>query len=114
MDIILAIIGAVLLFLVIQLSDKFTFAFHRWFHKDEHQLGSKLMVAFLAGFIVFILFTDKVPQPGQKIPIIITALLLIWANLFLKVGRSEEPEGDGKQMTDDRRQRTEDRGRKTE
>ncbi|MGD2090081.1 MAG: hypothetical protein PVH61_28150 [Candidatus Aminicenantes bacterium] len=69
--------------------------FNRWgLRLDEHQLGSKLMVAFLAGFIVFILFTDKVPHPGQKIPIIITALLLIWANLFLRVGRSEEPRGD--------------------
>jgi hypothetical protein len=52
------------------------------------------MVAFLAGFIVFILFTGKVPHPGQKIPIIIAALLLIWANLFLNVGRSEEPQGN--------------------
>ena len=94
MDIILAIIGVVLVFLVIQLRNQFNFASLRWFHKHEHQLGSKLMVAFLAGFIVFILFTDKVPQPGQKIPIIITAILLIWANLLLKMGRNEEPEGD--------------------
>ena len=94
MDIILAIIGVVLVFLMIQLRYKLNFSFFRWFRKHEHQLGSKLMVAFLAGFIVFILFTGKVPQPGQKIPIIITALLLIWANLFLTVGRNEEPEGD--------------------
>ncbi|UCH95851.1 MAG: hypothetical protein JSV88_03135 [Candidatus Aminicenantes bacterium] len=94
MDIILAIIGGVLIFLVIQLRIHFDLAFLRWLHKVEHQLGSKLMVAFLGSFIVFILLTDKVPQPGQKIPIIIAALLLIWANLFLKVGRSEESDGD--------------------
>jgi hypothetical protein len=66
---------------------------------SQHQLGSKLMVAFLAGFIVFILFTAKVPQPAQKIPIIIAALLLTWANLFLKVGNSEEPREDDEEKT---------------
>ena len=99
MDIILAIIGVVLVFLVIQLRNKLNFAFFRWFHTHEYQMGSKLMVAFLAGFIVFVLFTDKVPQPGQKIPIIITALLLIWANLFLNVGRNEEPQKDDEEKS---------------
>jgi hypothetical protein len=91
-DVILGIIT----FIMVLLVEIFpTPILNRWgLRLSEHQLGSKLMVAFLAGFIVFILFTGKVPQPGQKIPIIITALLLIWANLFLKVGRSEEPEGD--------------------
>ena len=61
---------------------------------SRHQMGSKLMVAFLAGFIVFVLFTGKMPQPAQKIPVIIAALLLIWANLFLKVGTGEEHQGE--------------------
>lgn len=90
------VILGIIIFVVVLLVEIFpTPILNRWgLRLSEHQLGSKLMVAFLAGFIVFILFTDKVPQPGQKIPIIITALLLIWANLFLKVGRSEGPEGD--------------------
>jgi len=58
----------------------------------ETQLGSKLMVAFLAGFIFFILLTDKMPQPWQKVPVIVVSLLLIWANLFLPVGKREEDE----------------------
>lgn len=56
-----------------------------------YQLGTKLVVAFLAGFIFFISFTDKMPEPGQKIPVIVVALLLIWANLFLRVGKSDSP-----------------------
>jgi hypothetical protein len=57
--------------------------FLRWLHNAEHLIGAKLMVGFLAGFVVFILFTDRMPSPGQKVPVIIVALLLIWANLFL-------------------------------
>jgi len=67
----------------------------RWgLRLSRHQLGSKLLVAFLAGFIIFVLFTGKIPRPAQKIPIIIAAILLIWANLFLKVGTSEEHQGN--------------------
>jgi hypothetical protein len=99
------ILGIIILVVVLLMEIFTTPILNRWgLRLSHHQLGSKLMVAFLASFIVFIIFTDKVPQPGQKIPIIITALLLIWANLFLKVGRNEKPEGDGKQMTDDRGQ----------
>jgi len=57
--------------------------FLKWLHKKEHLLGSKIMVGFLSGFVVFILLTDRMPSPGQKIPVIIVALVLIWANLFL-------------------------------
>lgn len=90
------VILGIIIFVVILLVEIFTRPiFKRWgLRLSEHQLGSKLMVAFLVGFIVFILFTDKVPQPGQKIPIIIAALLLIWANLFLRVGSSEGSQGD--------------------
>ena len=93
------ILGIIMLVVVLLVEIFPTPILNRWdLRLSEHQLGSKLMVAFLAGFIVFILFTDKVPQPGQKIPIIITALLLIWANLFLDVGISEEPRGDDEEM----------------
>ena len=94
------VILGIIIFVVVLLVEIFPAPIlNRWgLRLSQHQLGSKLMVAFLAGFIVFILFTGKVPQPGQKIPIIIAALLLIWANLFLNVGRSEEPRGDNEEM----------------
>lgn len=89
------ILGIIIFVVVLLLEISLTQILNRWgLRLAQHQFGSKLMVAFLAGFIVFILFTGKVPQPGQKIPIIIAVLLLIWANLFLNVGRSEEPRGD--------------------
>ena len=96
-DVILGIIILVVVLLVEILPTPFL---NRWgLRLSEHQMGSKLMVAFLAGFIVFVLFTDKVPQSGQKLPIIITAFLLIWANLFLKVGGGEEPQKDDEEKS---------------
>ena len=90
------VILGIIIFVVVLVVEFFPIPiFKQWgVRLTQHQLGSKLMVAFLACFIVFILFTAKVPQPAQKIPIIIAALLLIWANLFLKVGSSEEPQED--------------------
>ena len=89
------ILGIIIFVVVLLMETLPTPILKRWSHHlAQHQFGSKLMVAFLAGFIVFILFTGKVPHPGQKIPIIIAALLLIWANLFLNVGGSEEPRGN--------------------
>jgi hypothetical protein len=90
------VILGIIIFVVVLLVEIFPIPIlNRWgLRLSRHQLGSKLMVAFLAGFIVFALFTGKIPQPAQKIPIIIAALLLIWANLFLNVGTSEEPRGD--------------------
>jgi hypothetical protein len=90
------VILGIIIFVVVLLLEIFpTPILNRWgLRLAQYQFGSKLMVAFLAGFIVFVLFTDRIPQPGQKIPIIIAALLLIWANLFLNVGGSEEPRGD--------------------
>lgn len=90
------VILGIIVFVVVLLVEIFPIpVFNRWgLRLSRHQLGSKLMVAFLAGFIFFVLFTGKLLQAGQKIPIIITALLLIWANLFLKVGTGEEYQGD--------------------
>jgi hypothetical protein len=58
-------------------------AFLRGIFKREHPFGSKLMVAFIAGFMFFTLFTGRMPSEWQKIPVAIVCLLLIWANLFL-------------------------------
>jgi hypothetical protein len=85
------ILGIIVLVVVLLLEIFPTPISNRWGLRLSHQqLGSKMMVAFLAGFIVFILFTGRVPQSAQKIPIIITAILLILANIFLNPGRKEE------------------------
>jgi len=57
----------------------------RW----EHQLGSRIMVALLTGIIVHTIITDRVPNPAQKIPLVIVCLLLIWANLFLNLTKDK-------------------------
>ena len=94
MDIILAIIVAVVVLILIMVGKRLNIGFLHWLYSRDLQLGSKLMVAFLAGFIVFTIFTDKMPQPGQKIPLIIISLLLAWANLFLHIGVDKEPHGE--------------------
>lgn len=58
----------------------------------EQSMASKIMVAFLAGFSIYVIFTDRVANPGQKIPIIIAALLIIWANLFLTIKHNPDSE----------------------
>jgi hypothetical protein len=90
------VILGIIVFVVVLLVEIFPIpVLKRWgLRLSRHQLGSKLMVAFLVGFIIFVLFTGKMPQPAQKIPVIIAALLLIWANLFLKVGTGEEYQGE--------------------
>ena len=95
------LILGIIVFVVVLLGEIFPIPVleRRGLRLARHQLGSKLMVAFLAGFIVFVLFTGKMPQPAQKIPIIIAALLLIWANLFLKVGTSEEHQGEDEEKS---------------
>jgi hypothetical protein len=97
----IGVILGIIIFVVVLVVEFFPIPiFKQWgLRLTRHQLGSKLMVAFLACFIVFILFTAKVPHPTQKIPIIIAALLLIWGNLFLKVGNSEEPREEDKEKT---------------
>jgi hypothetical protein len=80
-------IFGVLVFIVVMIleitSSKIDVSFLRWMHNKEKPFGSKLLIAFLCGFIFFILFTGEMPNPGQKVPVIIAALLLIAANLFL-------------------------------
>jgi hypothetical protein len=83
MALILAIIVLVSALAVEILGPRFNWPFMKWMNRREHQFGSKLLTAFLCGFIVFTLFTGKVPHAIQKAAVIIVSLLLIWANLFL-------------------------------
>lgn len=65
----------------------------RLFHLEffsAHGLISKLMAAFLAGFVVFILLNKDVPRVEQRISAVIAALLLIYANLFLGPKENEQ------------------------
>lgn len=50
----------------------------------------KFAIAFLAGFIVFILFYSGDLKTGQRISVIIASLLLIYANLFLRSQYDEQ------------------------
>jgi len=97
MALILAIIAAVLVLIIILAAKHINIGFIHRLHDQGLQAGSKLMAAFLAGFIVFTIFTDKIPNPGQKIPIIIVSLLLAWANLFVQIGQDKEQEGEKQQ-----------------
>lgn len=79
MDIILTIV-------VFVLALAFEYLANRLFHLEffsSHGFISKLMAAFLAGFIVFILLNDNVPRVEQRITAVIAAILLIYADLFL-------------------------------
>ena len=64
--------------------------------EKENTFISKLVVAFLAGFIVFFLFTDSIPLVQQRVTVIIVCFLLIYANLFLAM-KKEATEGKEKE-----------------
>jgi drug/metabolite transporter (DMT)-like permease len=83
MAVILGIITVIAVLVLELLAMRMEIAFMRWIKKYELQFGSQLMAAFLSGFIVFVLFTGRMPNPWQKIPVILVSALLIWANLFL-------------------------------
>lgn len=91
MAIILGVIGFILALAAVLLAEyRFDLEFFR-----EHRLISKLVAAFLTGFIVFVLFTGKIPMVTQRVSLIFVSLLLIFANLFLGK-KEEEDEGEGK------------------
>jgi hypothetical protein len=54
-----------------------------WLRRQGYPFTSKLLVAVLAGFMVFVLITDRVTRGEQKAAIILASALLIWANLYL-------------------------------
>ncbi|MCP5106157.1 MAG: hypothetical protein GY950_22415 [bacterium] len=88
MDIILSIVvfAAVLSLAVLE-----EYFFKIVFFRSQRFI-SKLVSAFLCGFIVFSLFTGNIPRLEQRFSIIIVSLLLIYANLFL--GKPKEEEDD--------------------
>lgn len=88
MDVILGIAAFILVLAFESLADYlFDLVFFR-----SHRFMSKLMVAFLVGFIVFILVTPNVPGMEQRMTVMIVCILLIYANLFL--GKKKEDEED--------------------
>ncbi len=88
MDVILGFAAFILVLVFESLADYlFDFVFFR-----SHRFISKLMVAFLVGFIVFILFTPGVPRVGQRVTVVLVCILLIYANLFL--GKKKEDHED--------------------
>ena len=92
MDIILAIVTFVLVLAFESLGGVlFNFAFFRW-----HSFVSKLVTAFLAGFIVFVIFTERIPMVQQRVAVIIVSLLLVYANLFLGKKKEEIEEKEKK------------------
>ncbi len=73
-------------------------SFMRWFRLEGHTVISRIMAAFLSGFVVFVLFTDRIPTLGQRLAIIAVSASLIYANLYLgkeqeKTGSAEGGEG---------------------
>lgn len=82
------IIAAIVIFLAVLILESYGDAFFDHVFFSLHNFLSKLVVAFLVGFIVFVLLTDRVPKVYQKVTIIIVSLLLIYANLFL--GKKKE------------------------
>jgi hypothetical protein len=91
MEVILAIVVFILALAFESLADYlFGLVFFR-----SHRFSSKLMVAFLVGFIVFILVTPNVPGVEQRVTVVIVCILLIYANLFL--GKKKEDEEDNLQ-----------------
>jgi hypothetical protein len=64
----------------------------RWLRRQGHPFTSRLLVAVLTGFMVFVLITDRVSRGEQKAAIILVSAILIWANLYLgstKLDREE-------------------------
>lgn len=96
LDLILALIVGVIVFVLSLLKMDLKVAVLRRLNSGEIQVGSKLVVAFLAGFIVYVIFTGQMTNVGQKIALTTVSLLLIWANLFLHPGSdSTETESQG-------------------
>jgi hypothetical protein len=84
MDSILAIL-TFLLVLTLEIAGVYVdLPFTRKLRLREIPMISKIMTAFLAGFIVFALFTDRIPMVQPRVSLIITCLSLIFANLFLR------------------------------
>ena len=91
MALILGLIVAATVVFVIFAGPRIGINIPEWLKAGEHQTASRLVVAFLAGFIFFIAFTERVPHFEQRLAVIVFSGLLIYANLFLDI-RKEEPQ----------------------
>ena len=96
MDIVLTVLVVLAVLALEIVGTHIDLAFIRKLRLKENNFISKLVVAFLAGFIVFVLFTDSIPLAQQRVTIIFVSLLLIYANLFLAM-KKEEIEGKEKE-----------------
>ncbi len=90
MDIIVAVIVIVAVLALEIAGAYFDLAFLRWLRLKEHHSASRVMVAFLCGFAVFMLISSKVPRFEQRIAVVIVCILLIYANLFLTLKREQK------------------------
>lgn len=90
MDVILAVLVVLAVLALEIVGTHIDLAFIRKLRLKENTFISKLVVAFLVGFIVFILFTDGIPLVQQRVTVIIVCLLLIYANLFLAIKKKDE------------------------
>lgn len=96
LDLLLGLIVFLIVYILLFLSRKFDIPFLSKKNKMEsgditegeektEVSGSNFLFAFLCGFIVFIIFTDRMPAAWQKIPVIAVAVVLGWANRFLNI-----------------------------
>jgi len=90
MDVILAVLVVLAVLALEIVGTHIDLAVIRKLRLKENTFISKLVVAFLAGFIVFVLFTDGIPLVQQRVTLIFVCLLLIYANLFLVIKKEDE------------------------
>jgi len=91
MDVILAglVVLAVLALEIVAIHIDLAFMRKLRMKEKENTFISKVVVAFLAGFIVFVLITDRIPLTQQRVTVILVCFLLIYANLFLAMKKRE-------------------------
>ncbi len=90
MDVILAVLVVLAVLALEIVGTHMDLASIRKLRLKENTFISKLVVAFLAGFIVFVLFTDSIPLVQQRLTVIVVCLLLIYANLFLVIKKEDQ------------------------
>ncbi len=83
MDIIVAVVVVVTVLALEIAGAYFDLRFLRWFRLKEQHSASRVMVAFLCGFAVFMMISGRVPRFEQRVSVVIVCVLLIYANLFL-------------------------------
>jgi xanthine/uracil/vitamin C permease (AzgA family) len=92
MDIIIGIVLIILLLVLEIVGAHLDLKATRWLRRKGHPFTSKLLVAVLTGFMVFVLITDRISRGEQKAAIILVSALLIWANLYLGPTKPDKEE----------------------